>query len=211
MLWTTCPNISIITNFGCHFNCWYCVWKNHKLKKHNNFDYNKLEDFLITHKNKGKVSISGGGDPLYNYFENIKFWIWLIDICKKHNIKIDIHTRTKLTKQNFWRKHIHRCVFSLDQITSDITEYLIYLSHLTKLRITHTVTQYTTSKCVFDLLKLQDKLNCQLTLKELYEYYDKGVYNKLKIFYPNIYYLDHGDYNIYYMPDNSITDKFIME
>jgi organic radical activating enzyme len=211
MLWSTCSNISIITNFGCDHNCWYCIWKNHKLKNYYNFDYYKLEDFLVTNKDKGKVSISGGGDPLYNYFENLNFWIWLINTCKNYNIKIDIHTRTQLTKQNFWRKHVHRCVFSLDQITSDNIEYLTYLSHLTKLRITHTVTHQTTNNFVDNLLELQNKLNCQLTLKELYGYNDKGVYNQLKMLYPNIYYLDHGDYNIYYMPDNSITDKFVVE
>ena len=38
---------SIITNFGCNFNCDYCIWKNHPLKNIftniNNCDWDKLK------------------------------------------------------------------------------------------------------------------------------------------------------------------------
>ena len=86
-------NISIITNFGCNKKCWYCIWKNHKLNNYKKIDYSKLEDFLVKNKSFGKVSLSGGGDPLYNYFNNITFWKFIINITKRLNLKLDIHTR----------------------------------------------------------------------------------------------------------------------
>jgi len=201
-------NISIITNFGCDSNCWYCVWKNHKLKNYNKIDYNKLENFLIKYKYKGKVSLSGGGDPLYNYFENLNFWIWIINFTHKHNIKLDIHTRVKFTKQKFWRKHVNLCAFSSDKLDDD-KDYLLYLSKLTKTRIIHVVTQNDTKEDIENYINFANKNNIQVTFKQLFGYSDEGNYNLFKKDY-NAYFLDNKDYNIYFMPDNKVYDSFII-
>jgi hypothetical protein len=209
MLRTTCPNISVITNFGCRANCWYCIWKGHALENVNEkTDWNKLEKFLFNNKEKGKVSVSGGGDCLYKYDTHEDWWIKFFEITNKLNILVDVHTREVFTHQSFWRKHINRCVFSSDNLEND-KEYLIYLSNLTKIRITHLVTAETTLKMIEDYLAFQKQTNCQFTIKELVGHDDKGIYKKIRSVYPNIYHLDEGDYNIYYMPDNSIRDSFL--
>ena len=209
MLRTTCPNISIITNFGCNSNCWYCIWKGHKLENVNDpTDWNKLEQFLIDNKNKGKVSISGGGDCLYRYDKHVGWWMRLFEITTNLNMLVDVHTREKFTHQSFWRKHINRCVYSSDNLQNDY-EYLQYLSKLTKVRIVHLVTKATTFKIIDDYLGFQYRIKCQFTIKELIGYDDGGVYNKIRSKYPDIYHLDAGDYNIYYMPDNSIHKSFL--
>lgn len=202
--------ISIITDFGCPNNCWYCIWKNNtnNLKDKPKFDYDKLFDFLNENKHLGKVSISGGGDPLHNYFGNLNFWIWLIKTCEELNIKIDIHTREKLTKQRFWSKHVNLCAFSCDKLSED-KEYLEYLSQLTKVRIVHVVTNRTTNEMIEEFILFCDENNCQLTLKQLTGFSDNNRYNEIKQQHPNLFYLDYGDYNLYYMPNNIITDKFI--
>jgi len=38
---------------------------------------------------------------------------------------------------------------------------------------------------------------------------DKGRYEEIRKKYSNIFYLDPGDYNKYYMPNNTITDTFL--
>lgn len=204
-------NISIITNFGCAANCWYCVWKQHPLRQHfqnvENTDWKKLENFLKTHKHKNKVSISGGGDPLYQFTENQIWWEQLINLCKKHNLLIDIHTREKLKNDNFW-KFINRCSFSSDQLKNDI-QYLKYLTTLTKTRITHVVTSQTKPINIEEYINFCTSFNAQFTLKELFKFNDHQRYQQLKNQYPNLFYLDHNDYNLYYMPNNTITTKFL--
>lgn len=72
---TMTKNISIITNFGCRAKCWYCIWKGHPYEKVQlETDWNKLEQFLYQNRDKGKVSVSGGGDCLYNNI--FCFWVF---------------------------------------------------------------------------------------------------------------------------------------
>lgn len=202
-------NISVITNFGCRSNCWYCIWKGHKLENVQlKTDWDKLANFLYEHRDKGKVSVSGGGDCLYKYDEHVGWWIKFFELTNELNMKVDVHTREKFTHQSFWKKHINRCVFSSDKLENDI-DYLEYLSQLTKIRITHLVTADTTLKAIEEYLKFQDKIKCQFTIKQLIGYTDNGMYEKIRNKYPELFHLDAGDYNIYYMPDNTITDKFL--
>lgn len=208
MLRPTSPNISIITNWGCRSNCWYCIWKNHPLKDIQlKTNWKKLEKFLEDNKEKGKVSISGGGDCLYKYDRYVGWWIKLFKITKHLNMKVDIHTREKFTHQGFW-KRINRCVFSSDKLEDD-REFLEYLTNFTNLRITHLVTSETTIDMIEDYLKFQRGYNCQFTIKQLVGFDDCGRYNEIRKKFPNIYHLDIGDYNIYYMPNNTIRDKFL--
>jgi len=209
MLRTACPNISVITNFGCRANCWYCIWKGHELEKVNDkTDWNKLESFLSEHKNKGKVSLSGGGDCLYKYDEHVSWWNKFLKITKKLNMLVDIHTREKFKNEIFLKENVNRCVFSSDLLSQDI-DYLLFLSKLVKVRITHLVTANTTFEMIDDYLSFQKEIDCQFTVKELVVHPDNNMYEKIRKKYPYIFHLDNGDYNIYYMPDNSIRDSFL--
>lgn len=209
MLRTISPNISVITNFGCRANCWYCIWKGHELEHVNDStDWKKLENFFAENKDKGKVSVSGGGDCLYKYREHVEWWNRFFDLTDKFNLLVDVHTREKFKNSDFWTERINRCVFSSDQLFDDI-DYLRYLHNFTKIRITHLVTADTNFDMIEEYLKFQQEIECQFTIKELVGYDDGGMYGKIKKLYPQIYYLDTGDYNIYYMPDNSIRDSFL--
>lgn len=67
--------LSVITNFGCHYKCPYCIVKNNNL----HISVSTLEgldglrDALKKH-NSTIVSISGGGDPLYEYEKHIDWY-----------------------------------------------------------------------------------------------------------------------------------------
>ena len=206
-------NISIITNFGCRAKCWYCIWKGHELQHVNApTDWNKLEQFLVDNQPKGKVSISGGGDPLYKYKENEDWWNKLFDITNRLNMLVDVHTREKFIDREFWSK-INRCVFSSDHPLDDLW-YLNNISGLVKLRITHLVTNHTTFEMIGQYLDFVNETGiycpvCQFTIKQLIGYNDGGKYEMIKKALPNIYHLDAGDYNIYYMPDNTIRSSFL--
>lgn len=66
--------ISIITNFGCHYTCPYCIVKNNNLDiprtTINGLDSLWLE---IVRNQCNWVSLSGGGDPLWHYSDH-KDW-----------------------------------------------------------------------------------------------------------------------------------------
>lgn len=208
MLRPTRPNISIITNFGCRANCWYCIWKTHPLRDVQlETDWEKLRSFLVEYQDRGKVSVSGGGDCLYRYDQYVGWWKRLFEETSDLRMLVDVHTREKFTHQGFWRR-INRCVFSSDNLSDD-EEYLEYLARLTKLRITHVVTKNTTDKMIEEYLEFQKRTGCQFTIKELVGYDDGGRYKEIRKKYPEIFYLDEGDYNIYYMPDNTIREKFL--
>lgn len=208
MLRPTRPNISIITNFGCRANCWYCIWKTHPLRDVQlETDWEKLRGFLVEYQDRGKVSVSGGGDCLYRYDQYVGWWKRLFEETSDLRMLVDVHTREKFTHQGFWRR-INRCVFSSDNLSDD-EEYLEYLARLTKLRITHVVTKNTTDKMIEEYLEFQKRTGCQFTIKELVGYDDGGRYKEIRKKYPEIFYLDEGDYNIYYMPDNTIREKFL--
>lgn len=208
MLRPTRPNISIITNFGCRANCWYCIWKTHPLRDVQlETDWEKLRSFLVKYQDRGKVSVSGGGDCLYRYDQYVGWWKRLFEETSDLQMLVDVHTREKFTHQRFWRR-INRCVFSSDNLSDD-EEYLEYLARLTKLRITHVVTKNTTDKMIEEYLGFQERTGCQFTIKELVGHDDDGRYKEIRKKYPEIFYLDEGDYNIYYMPDNTIREKFL--
>jgi hypothetical protein len=162
----------------------------------------------MDNKDKGKVSVSGGGDCLYKYDEHVGWWIKFFEITNELDMLVDVHTREKFVHHPFWKNHINRCVFSSDTLDPD-TEYLRWLSHLTKIRITHLVTANTTLEMIDNYLSFQKEIGCQFTVKELIGYDDDGMYQEIRQRYPNIFNLDAGDYNIYYMPDNSIRDSFL--
>lgn len=210
--------ISIITNFGCRANCWYCIWKNHKLEHtHPDTDWVKLEQFLEQYKDKGKVSLSGGGDCLYKFDQIRDWWNKFIPLIESKHMLLDVHTREKFLDFGWIKNHINRVVFSSDHLdipNHNISkvpdrQYLKVLSKFTKIRIVHLITKNTSIGMIEDYLNFQQELNCQFTIKQLVNYDDGGMYQLIREKFPDIFHLDDGDYNIYYMPDNLTTTKFI--
>ena len=85
--------LSIITNFGCHYTCPYCIVKN------NNMDIPrttikglKLLKSAAEFENATMISVSGGGDPLHNYLEHKKYYKRLFKLCKEMGLPLEMHT-----------------------------------------------------------------------------------------------------------------------
>jgi len=203
-------NISIITDFGCNRNCWYCVWKNHSLNFQKKIETNwkKVEEFLIKYNRLNKVSISGGGDPLYDYNKNCQWWNSLFSICNKIEMKIDIHTREKIYDDGFWQQ-INRCVFSCDKLENTDIDFFNYVSKLAFLRLACVITKDTTENQIDTLISFATKNNIELTFKQLHGFSDDNNFNKFKKIYLNSFFLEDGDYNIYFMPNNIEYDRFL--
>lgn len=88
--------LSIITNFGCHYSCPECIVRNNKLKMtptEEHSSYMQLEHVLKNECNDCNwVSVSGGGDPLYHWWEHQAWWTGFFSVCKELGRKIELHT-----------------------------------------------------------------------------------------------------------------------
>lgn len=210
--------ISIITSFGCPFDCWYCIMKQHSLFKYDkDFDFKKLKQFLIDNKDTSELSISGGGDPLNDFDKHKSFYYDFLfptvnEIHMEKMDGIDIHTRIPLMDASFW-KHINRCVFSIDFVNGKIKNEnfikWIYKNNLSKLRLFHCVLPSTTDEDIEYLIKISKELNCQVTIKQLHGFDDNGRFEHISKKYPELFKVYDKNYLIYYMPNNKITDTFI--
>ena len=210
--------ISIITSFGCKFHCWFCIMKQHSLFGYNKpFDLDKLKQFLIDNRFTSELSISGGGDPLNNFSKHRDFYYdFLFPTVKKIGMPnmdgIDVHTRMPLMDADFW-KNVNRCVFSIDFqrgkiINEDFIRW-IHDNHICKLRLFHCVMPTTTDNDIESLISLSKELNCQISVKQLHGHEDNGRFQQISHKYPELFKVYDRNYLIYYMPNNTITDKFM--
>lgn len=104
--------LSIITNFGCHFKCPYCVVKNN----HINVPQTTIKGlrFLKSAADYEKatiISVSGGGDPLHNYSEHKKYYQRLFRMCREMKRPLEMHT--SYLDSEFPYEKCHRVVYHL--------------------------------------------------------------------------------------------------
>lgn len=194
--------LSIITNFGCHFECPYCITKNgHIGIKKTTIESLDLLEKYIDEVEPNIVSISGGGDPLYDFDSHKDYYIKLFGICAMRGLPIEVHT--SCIKSNFPYSACKRVVYhvhsfeQLAQIKRHGTEIV---------RAVFVVTDSFTEE---DILKIKD-----------YHLYHLGTINELSFrqlvdgnFSPSFHlhdllvtghkkgwwhYIEQGDYNTYF-------------
>jgi hypothetical protein len=78
-------------------------------------------------------------------------------------------------------------------------------------RIVHVVTKDSTEDKIQNLIDFCHFNSYQLSFKQLYGFDDDNQYHIIKSKFPNEFFLDFGDYNIYFMPDNNEYKTFMME
>lgn len=110
--------LSVITNFGCHGRCPYCIVRENGIKvpKSTVDGLDKLED-AITLTGANIVSISGGGDPLYQYSDNplVPMYLGMVmGICIKAGIPMEMHT--SYTESEFPYHFCKRVVYHLQSV-----------------------------------------------------------------------------------------------
>jgi hypothetical protein len=172
-------------------------------------DWDKFEKFLASHKEVGKLSVSGGGDCLYQIAALRDWWDRVRALCLKYNLKLDVHTRERLYDDRFWRQ-INQAVISSDHLADD-KEYLNYLNGICGLRVTHVVTKKTSIDLIEQYIKYAKDNGVKFTVKKMVGYDDGGMYDLVKAKFPDLFYLDPGDYNLYFMPNNEVWKVFLDE
>lgn len=91
------PNFTIIVNwkekgFGCAKACSYCNWRSSPLLPQGGQSSQAVSAFIHQCK-KSFITISGGGDPLYRFEENLPLLLSMIATIKSAGFKVRIITR----------------------------------------------------------------------------------------------------------------------
>lgn len=203
----------VITNFGCHGRCPYCIVRENGIKvpKSTVDGLDKLED-AITLTGANIVSISGGGDPLYRYSDNplVPMYLGMVmGICIKAGIPMEMHT--SYTESEFPYHFCKRVVYHLQSV-----EDLEYVErHGTEIvRVVFVATEKLSKE---DITKISDFVHSSDQIDELSfrqmvnERYETEYYNHdfLKAGHEKglWHYIRQKDYNIYYA-ENRIYTKF---
>ncbi len=205
--------LSILTNFGCHFACSYCVYRDNGInipKTHiNTFGWNELEEELS--KRKGElISISGGGDPLYNHdnIENMEFYSKLFSLLEKYNCKLELHT--SIFDKYFPYELCERTVFHLtmpNQIKNlNSVRKEIELSKIN--RVVFVVQEHYTKHLVQEIVKEvreNDEID-ELSFRQMIDKNGNSTYylhDYLKEGHmKDWYYIEQADYNDYFVQDH---------
>lgn len=150
--------LSVITNFGCHGRCPYCiVWENGiKVPKSTVDGLDKLED-AITLTGANIVSISGGGDPLYRYSDNplVPMYLGMVmGICIKAGIPMEMHT--SYTESEFPYHFCKRVVYHLQSVEGVKREMMRKLYNLWLRYKTKNFTKIPLFTMVFDYQKFRE-------------------------------------------------------
>lgn len=198
-------NLSIITNFGCPFNCSFCITNSQRTKKNFQFkdeDFYELENF-ISNNNIDRLSISGGGEPLFNHSHEIQlFWNKIKKLKEKFNLKIHVHSNLIAPTPNL---DFDKYVISINE-----KNYKLKFKNWTnaKLRFVH-VSDGTDIELIKDIL-FNLPLNAQFTVKQL----DGEPLSNFKeiealLNRPKCRFLKEGDYNTYFFLDEAkFYDRF---
>lgn len=202
--------LSIITNFGCDERCPYCIWQQHFLSNifttAETTDWAKLK-LAATELSPTRVSISGGGDPLFALEDNIRWWQKLFMYMPY--VLLDLHT-AKIAPPNFARK-FDRYIFH----AKDLNTYYQKADELAALRspkkrvVIVADPEYTEQDYIKAAQNAKDK-GFSFAVRQLVK---SNLPVDIKVDFlknhPDLFYIEHRDYNLYFMPDNQVYTNFL--
>lgn len=202
--------LSIITNFGCHFRCTYCITKSSGINvpKTTIKGLDNLTN-AVMQTNANIVSLSGGGDPMYDYQEHTSYYDKLFRWSWKNHIPLELHTSyigcDRLPYAQFYRVVYHcKTIYDLFDIKRDFEE---------KTRAVFVVTPgftFSDIDAIATIAKYHPDID-ELSFRQMVdENYNPTYYchDYLKDGHKKRwYYIEQDDYNTYYV-NGKIYHKF---
>lgn len=201
--------LSIITNFGCHFTCPYCVVKNNSIDVPvtTNESLDKLKTAVEIVK-PDKISVSGGGDPLYYYGLHIDYYDKLFNLCQEMSLPVEMHTSYKNASFPYWKcsKVVYHCmsVDDLSQIKRHGDEVIrvvfVVDESFTPDKIDEIVTHVKNSSVISEL-SFRQMIDKNYRTTDYCQDYLRQGHKK------DWYYIEQNDYNIYFI-EGELYDRY---
>lgn len=203
--------LSIITNFGCHGKCPYCVVRENGIQVPKT-TLDGLDNLTKALKETGGniISISGGGDPLYEYEKHVDWYRKLAKIIRQRGIPVEMHTSYMTDESTFPFYDCKRVVYHPNTFEQ--------LKHIHRtgneiVRVVYVVTKDFTLDQIMNIAMFvaDSKEIDELSFRQLV---DKGY--KVTDYWQDVlrfghkklwWYIEQYDYNLYYA-ENKIYTKF---
>lgn len=205
--------LSVITNFGCHRKCPYCIVRENGIKvpKSTMSGLDKLEE-AIKLTGATIVSVSGGGDPLHDYDKNPLVPMYngmVMGICIKTGVPLEMHTSYIDTEYPY--HFCKRVVYHLHNV-SDLYKIVRHGSEI--VRVVFVATAELTKEDIASISNMVHRSQNidELSFRQMVDgNYQTTDYNSdyLKLGHEKglRHYIEQKDYNIYYA-ENRIYTKF---
>lgn len=212
--------LSIITNFGCHYKCPYCIVKQNNLQIPKT-TLEGLRELDKAYKECGCniISISGGGDPLHNYDKHFDWYRelfkWSREYHSKHNlcysnpVPIEMHTSYMTNETSFPFYDCYRVVYHANTI-EDLNK--IHRTGKEIVRVVYVITKDFTLENIMDITNYVqnseqiDELSFRQFVDDKYEakFY---LHDYLKLGHKKLWwYIEQNDYNLYYVENEIYTE-----
>ena len=201
--------LSIITNFGCHYTCPYCVVKCNDLHipKTTIGGLDMLPKAIAEH-HCNIISLSGGGDPLYEYKKHGKWYSRLFDIAGK--IPIEMHTSYLPSEVSFYIDSYYRIVYhchsisdlsKIKRIGNEIVRVVFVVTESFTVQMLMEIATFVSSSEEIDELSFRQMVNSHYEPQHYLEDILRLEHKKLW------YYIEQNDYNIYYA-ENKVAYRY---
>lgn len=199
--------LSVITNFGCHYSCPYCIVKNNNLhipKSTIDGLYSLKKAIELTDCNW--ISVSGGGDPVWDYENHKDWWDCFFDTTMAKCV--ELHTsmihHSSFSYSSFDRVVYHLCNFEqlkgirrrggqivrvVFVVTEDFTEDLI-----------NKIAVFCHNSDQIDELSFRQMVDNNYEAMDYYGDYLRSGHQKLW------WYIEQCDYNLYYCENKIYTE-----
>lgn len=210
--------LSIITNFGCHGKCPYCIVRENGIKVPKT-TLGGLDNLTkaLKETNRDIISISGGGDPLHEYEKHVDWYRKLFSIvnnyhvnCATYSIPVEMHTSYMTDESTFPFYDCKRVVYHLNTF-----EQLKHIHRTVNeiVRVVYVVTKDFTLEQIMNIAMFVadsneiDELSFRQLVDKGYEVTDYWQ-DILRFGHKKLWwYIEQCDYNLYYA-ENKIYTKF---
>lgn len=114
-------NYSVITNFGCHYKCPYCITKQTgmRLPETDALAVSKTLRGLLEDDHIEFLSFSGGGDPMHGITTDKTRAAWYVmtqETCYWRNIETEMHTSAETLRQYMHDDDVMRLLRGFDRV-----------------------------------------------------------------------------------------------